>query len=118
MGQLVPDAKEILFYTPGFTVSKLEVANNNQVKATIKIARILASASTWMWFAPRPAFPRCALSGKRIPTVQEKEPNSDFASPQKIPLNVTVHGVVDNEDVDYFAVEAKKGHASASKSKE
>src|SRR5262249_52257914 len=28
---------------------------------------------------------------------------------QKIPLNVTVSGVVDAEDVDYFAFEAKKG---------
>src|SRR5207248_3079841 len=44
-----------------------------------------------------------------LPVVDEKEPNSDFAAPQKIPLNCTVHGVADNEDVDYFAVEAKKG---------
>src|SRR5262249_58898713 len=29
--------------------------------------------------------------------------------PQKIPLNVTVLGVIDSEDVDYFAFEAKKG---------
>src|SRR5205807_9773877 len=35
--------------------------------------------------------------------------NSDFNTPQKIPLNVTVEGVVDYEDVDYFAVECKKG---------
>ena len=44
-----------------------------------------------------------------LPVVEEKEPNSDFATPQKIPLNVTVHGIVDNEDVDYFVVECKKG---------
>ena len=29
--------------------------------------------------------------------------------PQKIALDITVNGVVENEDVDYFAVEAKKG---------
>src|SRR5207244_2045341 len=44
-----------------------------------------------------------------LPVVAEKEPNSDFAAPQKIPLNVTVTGVIDNEDVDYFAVDLKKG---------
>ena len=44
-----------------------------------------------------------------LPVVDETEPNNDFAAPQKIPLNVTVQGVVDNEDVDYFAVECKKG---------
>ncbi len=41
--------------------------------------------------------------------VDEKEPNSEFTSPQEIPLNVTVHGRIDNEDVDYFVVEMKKG---------
>ena len=110
-GGNLSDAKEILFYTPGFTVSKLEVANNNQVKATIKIApdtrlgEHLMRVRTATGISEMRTFWVGAL-----PTVQEKEPNSDFASPQKIPLNVTVHGVVDNEDVDYFAVEAKKGH--------
>ena len=44
-----------------------------------------------------------------LPVVDEKEPNSDFDKPQPIALNVTVHGVVENEDVDYFVVECKKG---------
>src|SRR5262249_32009448 len=41
--------------------------------------------------------------------VAEAEPNNEFAAPQVIPMNVTVNGVADNEDVDYFVVEAKKG---------
>ena len=41
--------------------------------------------------------------------VKEAEPNNDFAQPQKINLDSTVNGVVENEDVDYFGVEAKKG---------
>ena len=41
--------------------------------------------------------------------INETEPNNDFAAPQKITLDTTVNGVVDNEDVDYFVVEAKKG---------
>src|SRR5581483_7936773 len=43
------------------------------------------------------------------PTVAEKEPNSDFEKPQPIPLNVTVAGRIDSEDVDYFVVQLKKG---------
>ena len=39
----------------------------------------------------------------------EVEPNSDFAKPQPIAMNSTVNGVADNEDVDYYVVEAKKG---------
>jgi hypothetical protein len=41
--------------------------------------------------------------------VDEVEPNNEFAKPQPIPLNVTVSGVMKDEDVDYFVVEAKKG---------
>ncbi len=44
-----------------------------------------------------------------LPEIVEKEPNSDFAAPQPIPMNVTVNGTADNEDVDYYVVEAKKG---------
>jgi hypothetical protein len=44
-----------------------------------------------------------------LPEVSEKEPNNDFAAPQPIPMNVTVNGIADNEDVDYYIVEAKKG---------
>src|SRR5262249_58086398 len=41
--------------------------------------------------------------------VNEVEPNNDFLAPQPIPMDVTVTGVADNEDVDYYAIEAKKG---------
>jgi hypothetical protein len=44
-----------------------------------------------------------------LPDVAEKEPNNDFAVPQKIDLGVTINGVVQNEDVDYFLIEAKQG---------
>ena len=44
-----------------------------------------------------------------LPEVAEKEPNSEFSTPQAIPVNVTVTGVADYEDVDYYVVEAKKG---------
>ena len=44
-----------------------------------------------------------------LPETKEAEPNSEFAQPQKIALGTTVNGVVDNEDVDFYLVEAKKG---------
>src|SRR5262245_14654556 len=93
------DAKEILFYTPGFDVTKLEVVNDAQVKATVKIAadcrlgEHMVRVRTATGISELKTFWVGAL-----PVVQEKEPNSDFAAPQKIPLNVTVLGVVDNED--------------------
>jgi hypothetical protein len=109
-GGNLQDAQEVVFHSPGFSVTKLEVVNPNQVKATVKIGPDARLGEHAMRI-------RCAsgISEMRtfwvgaLPTVDEKEPNGDFAAPQKINLNVTVHGVVDNEDVDYFAVEAKKG---------
>jgi hypothetical protein len=109
-GSRLADAKEILLYYPGVTVTKLEVVNDSQVKATVKVSpdcrlgEHTARVRTATGLSEMLTFWVGAL-----PVVPEKEPNSDFAAPQKIPLNVTVTGVIDGEDVDYFLVEAKKG---------
>ena len=44
-----------------------------------------------------------------LPQTAEVEPNNDFQQPQVVAMNVTVSGVVQNEDVDYYVIEAKKG---------
>ena len=104
------DAKEVIFYTPGFSVAKLEVVNPTVIRATVKIAADcqLGEHALRVRTASGISELRTFWVGA-LPVVAEKEPNSDFNTPQKIPLNVTVEGVVDYEDVDYFAVECKKG---------
>jgi hypothetical protein len=109
-GARLGDAKEVLFYSPGFEVKKLTVVNDNVVQAVVKIAadcklgEHAARVRTESGVSELRTFWVGAL-----PVVQEKEPNSDFAAPQKIPMNCTVVGVVDYEDVDYYSVELKKG---------
>jgi hypothetical protein len=107
-GQLA-DAKEILFFSPGFKVTKLEPSAGT-VKATIKVApdcrlgehvahvRTASGVTEYRTFYVGP-----------FPEIKEKEPNTEFTTPQPIPMNVTVNGVIDSEDVDYFVVDAKKG---------
>jgi hypothetical protein len=109
-GARLSDAKEILFYYPGVTVTKLEVVNDGQVKATVQISADcrLGEHAARVRTASGISELRTFFVGA-LPQIDEKEPNSEFTNPQKIPLNVTVNGVVDNEDVDYFAFEAKKG---------
>src|SRR5438874_791115 len=109
-GARLSDAKEIFFYYPGITVAKLEVVNDTQVKATVKIAPgcRLGEHAMRLRAATGTSELRTFYVGA-LPNIDEKEPNNDFAHPQKIPLNVTVNGVVDTEDVDYFLFEAKKG---------
>lgn len=108
-GQL-DDAQEILFYEPGIEVAKFEVVNPATVKALFKISPecILGSHRLRIRTATGISDLRPFFVGA-LPEVTEKEPNSDFAAPQPIAMNVTVNGTADNEDVDYYVVEAKKG---------
>ncbi|MGL4552227.1 MAG: PPC domain-containing protein, partial [Gemmataceae bacterium] len=108
-GARLEDAKEVVFYTPGFTVTKLEPAAG-AVKATVKIAADcqLGEHAVRVRTATGLTEMRTVWVGA-LPAIAEKEPNSEFTTPQKVGLNVTVEGVVDNEDVDYYAVDLKKG---------
>jgi hypothetical protein len=109
-GARLGDAAEVMFYSPAFTVTKLEVVNDGAVKATVKIAPDCRLGEHALRLRTRSGLSelRTVFVGA-LPVVDEKEPNTDFAAPQKINLNVTVQGVVQNEDVDYYQVEAKKG---------
>jgi hypothetical protein len=109
-GARLADAKEILLYDPGITVTKLEVVNDGQVKATVQIAADCRLGEHAMRVRTATGISELlTFYVGDLPQIDEKEPNSDFTAPQKIPLNVTVAGVVEGEDVDYFAIEAKKG---------
>jgi len=109
-GARLKDAQEILCYSPGFTVGKIEVVNDNVVKAKIKIAADarLGQHSMRVRTASGISDLKTIFVGA-LHEIAEKEPNNEFKNPQKIPLNVTVTGTIENEDVDYFSVECKKG---------
>ncbi len=109
-GARLGDSPDLLLYYPGIEVKNVEAVADNRVKATLAIApdcrpgihalrvRTASGVSNLQTF----------MVGI-LPDVEEKEPNNDFNEPQKIDLNVTVNGVVQNEDVDYYLIEAKKG---------
>ena len=110
-GQRLGDARGLLFYEPGIAV-----------KSPGSACPTSGSRPAWPWPAtarwgrtpcgcnpPRGISNLVTFSVGALPEVNEIEPNNDFAKPQKINLNTTVNGVVLNEDVDYYAVEAKKG---------
>jgi hypothetical protein len=109
-GGRLGDSQEVLVYYPGITVKKLEVVNDATLKVTVAIAPDcrLGEHAFRVRTASGISEVRTFLVGA-LPVVEEKEPNSEFDKPQPVPLNCTVHGVVENEDVDYFVVECKKG---------
>ncbi len=109
-GARLGDAQEIVYYQGGISTVSLKKVDDNNVKAKIKIAadcplglhdirvRTATGVSELRTF-----------SVGALKEIAEVEPNNDFKVPQVIAMNVTVNGVADNEDVDYFVVQAKKG---------
>lgn len=112
-GDRIKDIREILFYSQGLSVTEItpDEKNGNKVaRGKLNIApdaavgehklRIITnsgiSALRTFWVGP-------------YETVMEVEPNSDFAEPQIVAMNQTIEGRTDSEDVDYYAVAAKKG---------
>ncbi len=109
-GQRLTDIQEILFYQPGITVTKIVGGNDATATVTLKIAE---NATLGLHdFRIRTATgisPLKTFSVGSLNEVTEREPNNDFTKPQPIGMNVTVNGVADNEDIDYYSVKAKKG---------
>ena len=109
-GQRLEDAQELMIYEPGIEVTEFAVVNDKQVKAKLKIAADCTLGTKH--FRIRAATGLSDLRTFRVgalPNVMEVEPNSDFKQPQTVANNVTIEGIIQNEDVDYFVIEAKKG---------
>jgi len=109
-GQKLVDAQEVLFYQPGISATQVKAVNDGQVNATFKIA---PDAPLGLHdFRVRTATGVSRLRTFSVGALKETvevEPNNDFAAPQQIAMEMTVNGVAENEDVDYYAVKAKKG---------
>jgi hypothetical protein len=110
VGTHLKDAQEIFFYDDGLEVTKLAVEGANRLQATVRIAadcrlgEHVAQVRTASGISDYRPFYVGALAD-----VAEQEPNSDPTTSQPVALNVTIRGIIKNEDVDYFAVDAKQG---------
>ena len=109
-GQRLEDAQELMIYEPGIEVAEFAVVSPTQVKAKLKVSAdcVLGTKHIRVRTASGISDLRTFRVGA-LPSVAEKEPNSEFAAPQVVANNVTVEGIIQNEDVDYFVIEAKKG---------
>ncbi|HEV2292360.1 MAG TPA: PPC domain-containing protein [Tepidisphaeraceae bacterium] len=109
-GDRLGDAREVFVYSPGVTFSQLDAKDPKKLTAKVTIApdaplgEHCLRVRTATGITPLRTFYVGAL-----PHVDEKEPNSEFDKSQKIELNVTVNGVITNEDLDYYAIDLKKG---------
>lgn len=109
-GARLQDAQELLFYEPGVEVKTLEVVDDKQVKVKLALSPDCRLGQHALRVRTASGITDVNLFHVgALPEIAEKEPNSDFNAPQAIPMNTTVRGIIQNEDVDYFVIEAKKG---------
>ena len=116
-GARLKDAEEILFHAPvGLTVATplavraITPVDDNTIKAMVFVPDDYPLGEQLLQI-------RCksGISDFRpirigaLPIADEKEPNGSLQEAQALDLNVTVHGVVENEDVDLYAVKLAKG---------
>lgn len=109
-GARLTDIQELMLYSPGVEVLGITDPKDNQFKAKIKVApdcrlgihalrlRTATGITDLMTF----------MVGA-LPEVAEVEPNTEFTAPQAIQTGVTISGVIQNEDQDFFVIDAKKG---------
>src|SRR5262245_55229455 len=109
-GARLGDALEIVYYQPGITTLSIKKLNDNAITARLKIAPDCALGLHDLRVRTATGISELrTFSVGALKEVSEVEPNNDFAKPQPIAMNVTINGVAENEDVDYFVVDAKKG---------
>lgn len=114
-GSNLQDAEEVLLYDQGMEVVSLTHPEADDQKPRQIQVRFRIAADCRLGAQRMRIRTRTGLSDLQsfhvgaLPVVEEAEPNTDFEQPQVIANNTTVHGRVDNEDVDYYVVECKQG---------
>jgi len=109
-GARVKDGRQIVFDRPGINVKSVTPIDDSKVEMELEVP-----AETTPGLYPMRLVAETGLSDVIIfcvgtlPSVDEKEPNSEFATPQEIQSNHTVEGTIAREDVDYFAINLKQG---------
>ena len=109
-GARLEDAQEIIFYSPGIEVVKLESIKADAVKAHLKIAPDcrLGEHQLRVRTASGVSDLRLFEVGS-FREITEVEPNNEIGKAQKVLPNSTINGTAGGEDVDVFQVEAKQG---------
>ena len=109
-GAGLADGQELLWYNSNVKVVGLAADSNDRIKARLAITsdcqlgpqgfrvRTASGISNLMTF-----------SVGALPELKESEPNNDFKKPQAIAINSTVNGTIENEDVDHFVIEGRRG---------
>ncbi len=109
-GARLEDTCEVFLYDRGVEIIELKQVDGNNVDVKISVAsdcrlgEHVAQLRTERGISDFRSFHVGAM-----PERSEAEPNNSIEQPQDIPLDVTVNGLITNEDVDVFRIQAKQG---------
>jgi hypothetical protein len=109
-GVRVKDARQVIIDREGVNIKSVKPIDDRKVELEIEVP-----ADTPPGLYPMRLVAETGLSNVimfpvgTMPSVAEKEPNSEFSTPQAIENNVTIEGAVAREDEDYFVVNLKQG---------
>ena len=109
-GSRLADVEEILFYDNRITNKGIVSAEGNKLVVKVAVAADAPLGVHRMRLRSRTGVSYVKLfTVGPFPSINEEEPNTAFEEAQAVPLNHTVEGYVNTEDVDHFRVTAKKG---------
>ena len=109
-GVRLGDARQVLFDEPGIEVLEVKPKDEKSVALKIKTDKKLQPGRYSFRLVTESGISNLRfLSVGTMPIVFEKEPNNQFDSPQAIPMDRTVEGNVDREDIDYYQVDLSAG---------
>lgn len=109
-GARLADAEEVFFYDEGVEFVKIDPIDVLSISVTVRVAsdcrlgEHIAQVRTKTGISDYRSF----YVGAMKETAESGADNNTFESAERIDCNVTVNGLVTNEDVDYFVVAAKK----------
>ncbi len=113
-GSALADAADIVFHDPGITVAELVAESDTAVKVKLNIAADCRLGQHAMRVRTRTGVSNLMLfSVGNLPETVETEPNDDVAAAPEVALNGTINGIVQPEDVDYYAVQLAEGQRLA-----
>lgn len=109
-GQRLKNAEEIFFYEKGITVADLVEDKGTKVTAKFTISADAKIGQHELRLRTKEGLSKLfTFWVGPFPNADEIEPNSSFEEAQPISMNVTVNGIAQNEDVDYFEINATQG---------
>lgn len=109
-GTNLADAADIVFHDPGIKVAEMGEASDTEVKVKLEIAPDCRLGEHAMRVRTRTGVSDLMLfSVGNLPEITETEPNNDIETAPEVTLNGTINGIVQSEDVDYYAVQLAEG---------